>query len=183
MSIFRRLLAGATAGFVLLAALHTADAQQTTAAMRGDVEDLMGRPIANAAVMVTNTNTGAILPVTTSGTGIFNLSELPIGGPYTVRVEAPGFTPKTVEGVFLTLGETARVDIRLDQAPEQVVVIGTALATATETIETHGVASNFTAANIAEQPLVSRDFKEIIQQSPYAYIDPVGGGNTHLFRR
>jgi len=172
------MLCGASAGVALIAMLHSADAQQITSALRGNVVDPAGVPVPGAAITVTNTTTGANIPGVTGAGGIFNLSELQPGGPYTVHVEAQGFTPKTVEGVLLVVGETARVDIRLDQAPEQVVVVGSALTGATETIETHGVATTFTAQDIEQQPLVSRDFKEIIQQSPYAYIDPVGGGST-----
>lgn len=180
MRKFHSWLAGGSATFVLAAAVQIADAQQITSALRGAVVDQAGRPVTGAAITVTNTTTGSRSTATTTDGGIFNVPELLPGGPYTVRVEAPGFTPKNVEGVLLVLGETARVDIRVDQAPEQVFVVNSlaAGASATESIETHGVATTFTADNIEQQPLVSRDFKEILQQSPYAYIDPVGGGNT-----
>ena len=90
----------------------------TTSSMRGNVN------VGGAEVSVTYEPTGATKTTTASDNGNFSLSFLPVGGPYTVSVSAPGYGTETVGNVYLVLTETANVSVDLvsTSSVEEVVV-------------------------------------------------------------
>src|ERR1035438_4449538 len=78
---------------VLLAAfclLFAAQALAQEATVLGTVTDPSGAAVPNAAITVTNTDTGLSRSLTTNGDGQFVAPDLHIGK-YTVRAEAAGF--------------------------------------------------------------------------------------------
>ena len=174
------LACGVAVGALIVGGTNIVMAQQVSSAMRGQITGRDGAPVSGAAIAVTNTNTGATQTVTAGASGSFVLSNLPIGGPYTVRVDAAGYPGKTVRNIYLTLGETSNLSVSLaDQVSEEVVVTGQRdRSSAVAISEIHGVASSFNAKEISDTPTVDRDIKDIVQKTPYAYIDPVGGGSS-----
>ena len=71
----------------------------TTSGMRGTVN------VSGATVVAEHTPTGITKTTTTGSSGSFSLSFLPIGGPYTVKVSAPGYNSESIDGLFLNLGD------------------------------------------------------------------------------
>jgi outer membrane receptor for ferrienterochelin and colicin len=90
----------------------------TTSSLRGSVN------VGGAEVTVTNEATGITKTTTASGNGNFSLSFLPVGGPYTIEVRAPGYGTETVENIYLVLNETTNVSANLvsSSSVEEVVV-------------------------------------------------------------
>ena len=91
----------------------------TTSSMRGNVN------VGGAEVSVTFEPTGATKTTTASDNGNFSLSFLPVGGPYTVSVSAPGYGTETIGNVYLVLTETTSVSVDLvstSASVEEVVV-------------------------------------------------------------
>src|ERR1051325_9394531 len=75
---------------VVLVAVANALAQTQTGAIVGTVTDTSGSAVPNAAVTVTNVDTGGTTKTSTSSSGDYVVTPLPVGH-YTVTVEAPGF--------------------------------------------------------------------------------------------
>ena len=75
---------------VLVAALFTlatgAEAQETTASIRGTIVDAAGSPLAAAKVEVLDTRTGNIRSFTSNDDGVFLATRLSPGGPYILIV-------------------------------------------------------------------------------------------------
>ena len=90
----------------------------TTSSMRGNVN------VSGAEVSVTYEPTGATKTTTASDNGNFSLSFLPVGGPYTVSVSAPGYGTETLGDIYLVLTETTNVSVDLvsSSSVEEVVV-------------------------------------------------------------
>jgi len=90
--------------------------------------DPSGAVVRDAAVTVTNAQTGTRREATTGGEGSATIAALPLTGTYTVAVSKTGFAADEVEGVVLRAGETATVRVRLNvaAADSQVTVYGTA---------------------------------------------------------
>jgi hypothetical protein len=87
--------------------------------MRGNVN------VGGAEVSVTYEPTGATKTTIASDNGNFSLSFLPVGGPYTVSVRAPGDVTESVDNVYLVLSETTSVSVDLvssSSSVEEVVV-------------------------------------------------------------
>jgi hypothetical protein len=81
----------------------------------GTVVDQNGAAIANATVMITDKNTGAIRTVTTDSSGNYSVAGLQ-PGTYDVEVSAPGFKKTEVQGVAVQPGQIAATGVQLSVA-------------------------------------------------------------------
>ena len=96
----------------------------TTSGMRGSVN------VGGATIVAEHTPTGITKTTTAGNSGSFSLSFLPIGGPYTVKVSAPGYDSESINGLYLSLGDPLSfgVTLRSSSAADEVVVTGQAAA-------------------------------------------------------
>jgi Carboxypeptidase regulatory-like domain/TonB dependent receptor len=97
---------------VLWATLLPLPAQTTFGSITGTVSDPTGAVIPGIPVTVTNEGTGQQRQTTTSSTGVFNVSDLPVG-PYRIHVEAPGFSPFEQTGMTLNANQVIGLDVHL----------------------------------------------------------------------
>ena len=90
----------------------------TTSGMRGSVN------VPGATVVAEHTPTGITKTTTTGSSGSFSLSFLPIGGPYTVKVSAPGYNSESIDGLYLSLGDPLSFGVTLtsSSAADEIVV-------------------------------------------------------------
>src|ERR1700751_1833565 len=87
VSLAARIIVSAS---ILLLAVSAAMAQATTGTLRGTVADTNGAGVSNATVTVKNAATSDVKTSTTTGEGVFEVSNLQPGS-YTVTVEASNF--------------------------------------------------------------------------------------------
>jgi hypothetical protein len=102
-------LAVLLAVFFVLCAAH-ALAQEAT--IVGTVTDPSGAAVPNAAITVTNVETGQVRSLTSSGDGQFVVPDLHIGR-YSVRAQGAGFKVVEQKDVVLNVNDRARVDFKL----------------------------------------------------------------------
>ena len=90
----------------------------TTSGMRGTVN------VSGATVVAEHTPTGITKTTTSGSSGSFRLSFLPIGGPYTVKVTAPGYNSESIKGLYLNLGDPLSFGVTLtsSSAADEIVV-------------------------------------------------------------
>ena len=93
--------------FLLLAAGLCAQ----TAQIQGVVVDTSGSAVPEAAVKVTQTNTGAVRTVMSAADGNYVIAELPIG-PYRLEVSKDGFTTYVQTGIVLQVATNPTIDIQ-----------------------------------------------------------------------
>jgi hypothetical protein len=98
-----------------LAAVFQANAQSQAlnGQIEGTITDPNGAAVPNAPVTVRNIETGAERQVTTDENGVYRAPLLPLGT-WRITVEAPNFKRYVREGVTLTTGQTATVDLALE---------------------------------------------------------------------
>ena len=136
------------AGFILVSifSLNTVASNDTTSAVRGDVG------VSGATVVVTNVSTGVTKTTTADANGIFSIGNLKPGGPYKITISKSGYATESLNDVFLTVSETARLNVDLisNADIDEVVVTGsktatvqTSLAVTAQDIE--NIPSNWTA--------------------------------------
>src|SRR5688572_9961489 len=115
------------AAFLILAPTERLDAQVTTATFFGLVHDSSGAVVPGATVIATHQGTGVPREGITDARGEFVLSALP-NGPYSVRIEMPGFKSYRNEGITLAAGQTVRQTfvLELGTVEESVTVAGEA---------------------------------------------------------
>lgn len=90
-----------------------AQSQALNGQIEGTVLDQTGGAVPNAVVIVTNLETGAERQVTTDESGVYRVPLLPLGS-WRVTIESPNFKRYVREGVTLTTGQTATVNVTLE---------------------------------------------------------------------
>src|SRR5207249_1768280 len=103
-------------------------------------------------VKVINTATNATTDVVSSESGDYSAANLP-PGPYRIEASLTGFRSAKLEGIRLTAGTTARVDITLDLGAieESVTVIASSPLVSTEDAK---ITTNMSNESIDQLPLV-----------------------------
>jgi hypothetical protein len=86
--------------------------QNSRGSITGQITDPNGAILPHVAVIVLNTDTGAVSKVTTTSDGFYTAPSLQ-PGPYEVTVEANGFKKFTQSGIQLATQENATVNIKL----------------------------------------------------------------------
>ncbi len=168
-----KLLAGSAAAAALTAAIiQPADAQVTSAGIRGSVTSTDSAVISGATVTITDTRTGSKTTARTGSTGQFTARGLNVGGPYAVEITADGFRSTRINDVFLQLGETAdlafAIEASTDRTLDTIVITGSANQIVQTAI---GPNATFDLADLQDSPAINRDLRDIIAQDPRVYLD------------
>lgn len=121
-------------------ALFAFPALAQEATIVGTVTDPTGAAVANAAIKITNTDTGIARTISTGSDGQYAAPDLHIGH-YIVRAEAPGFKVIERKDLVLQVGDRTRVDFTLPvgNTKETVTVEANAVQVQTDTGEVSSV--------------------------------------------
>src|SRR3954453_21788922 len=87
--------------------------QDVRGLISGTVTDPQGAQVADASVIVTNTETSVSATLTTNSSGFYQAPSL-IPGPYRVSVEAPGFKKANRPNLVLAMRGELKIDIQLE---------------------------------------------------------------------
>jgi len=98
-----------------------AQAQASTADLRGTIADPNGAIVPGANVTARNAATGITRTVTTNDEGVYQIFSLP-PGEYEVSAEAATFKKVVISAVRLTVGQSAELPIKLEIGASDVIV-------------------------------------------------------------
>src|SRR5215813_5930889 len=151
-------------------------AQQATARLLGNILDPSAAAIGGATITVTNTATSQQRTVQSSAAGEYSIPLLPIGE-YNMRVDAPGFPPKSLQGIVLRVDQEARVDVTmsLGSTNETITVQAESPLLVTDSSSVGQVVENKAIVNM---PLNGRAFWQLAQLTPGAVFTPGGSDIT-----
>lgn len=173
-----KLLAASAAAIALSAGYAgSALAQAVTSTVRGVVTSPTGAPVPGAVVTVTDSRTGATRTVRTGANGQFSVSNLEVGGPYTVTVDSAEFRDERVEDLFVSLSDTAVLSFELDElssaaSGDEIVVVA---SRSVQTDVAIGPNSVFSEVELTNLPSIGRDIRDVIRLDPRVTIDPTNG--------
>jgi hypothetical protein len=154
-----------------------AQAQTVTATLEGRVSDATGAVLPKATVKAVNSSTGYTRTATTSETGDYQMSLLPVGS-YTVSAELKGFKTYSRQ-LTLQVGGTAAADFALTvgEVQQQVEVQGTSeAAEPTRTM----VSSVINETQIKSLPVNGRQFIDFALLAPGVAIGDTTSGSTDV---
>ncbi|MEM8547710.1 MAG: carboxypeptidase regulatory-like domain-containing protein, partial [Pseudomonadota bacterium] len=154
---------------------EAAQAQTTSADLRGSVSTEDGAPISGAEVQILHVPSGTTSIVTSTASGQFFSTGLRVGGPYQITVTADTYQGAQLENIFLQPGSQDPLRFALPAMAvdlDAIQVTGSRLAEAV--VLNNGVGSSFSARDIANQPTTDRDVIGTLLIDPLAQSDGVG---------
>lgn len=161
------LLVFVTAFLSLLSSITVAQTTVQSGSIVGTVSDQSGAAVANAKVVVTNTNTGQNTNLNTNAAGVYTTGAL-VPGVYNVKVSAKGFNTAS-ETLTVLVGNTSNGDVRLQVGQESttIEVQASQLQVNTEQATVQGVLN---ANQIESLPVNGRNFLDLAQLEPGVQI-------------
>ena len=168
-----------TAAFVfavLLGLVPRAATAQATGSIAGVISDESGAVLPGVTVEVTNTATGQLRTAVTGADGYYTVPLLQPGS-YEVKATLTGFKPILRKGNTVTVGDTARVDLKLTVGglEESVTVSGEA-----PLVETSHATLGITIdqQKVVDLPLNGRNFTQLGPLIPGVIAPPAGLGGA-----
>ncbi len=141
----------------------------TTAAMSGTITDGKGTTLPGATVIAVHTPTNTQYVAPTNSDGRFNIQNMRVGGPYTVRVTFVGFQDFTRTGINLTLAENFRLDVKLGEASTQLnEVTVTGRQNPVINADRTGAATTIQRQQIERLPTINRSLSDYTRLTPQA---------------
>ena len=158
----------------------SANAQGLFGTISGTLTDSSGAVVPNAAIRVTNTNTGVITRLTTNRDGVYSAGSLN-PGVYDIQAELAGFKTAVVKGVTLEVNANPKIDltIQVGQASESVSV---AAESALLQTQQSNVSQTVTTRQLQDLPVQSGAGRAVWNLVPLAagVTQQIGGGGYAL---
>jgi hypothetical protein len=145
-------------------------AQFETSEVLGTVRDASQKPVANAAVTLTNQDTGIEAKTNTDGNGNYDFFNVKVGR-YTVTAELTGFSKFSSPDINVEVNARQRVDavLQVGSVTDTVTVTSTASVVETDTSEHSQVIGT---QAIVELPLNGRDYASLALLATNVHVSP-----------
>lgn len=146
----------------------------------GTVKDATGAVVANASVIVTNTETNVVQPTKTTQAGDFTVPFVK-PGVYRVGVEVSGFEKAEVKDITVQVGQIARADVTLKPGASTETVSVSANPVSVDT-DSSSIGEVITERQVLDLPMQDRSFGSLLLLAPGATTtvtnDPSGIGTV-----
>ena len=147
-------------------------AQITTSAIKGVVSDDIG-PLFGASVTAKHLPTGTTSGAVSQENGHYILTNLRVGGPYTLSISYVGYKTVEFSDVYLELGKTTNIDVQMvsesTELDEVVIKIG---KDNTFSSDRTGADTNVGSRELTSLPSISRS------QADFTRLDPASSGGS-----
>ena len=161
--------------FLLVGALSSQ--AQFSSILEGTITDPAGAVIPAVEVVVEDIDTGTIRTVETSGAGRYRATALAASS-YRVTVSTEGFQTYVQQRVTLEVAQTTTLNIQLELGATTETVSVTSEAPLIETGEAK-VSGQIEQMEVADLPLVGRNFMTLVVLTPGVVGLPSGGGQAY----
>jgi len=154
----------------------------TTAAMSGIVMDSKGQSLSGANVVAVHEPSGTRYGAASRASGAFNIPNMKIGGPYTVTAGFLGYKKQEAKDVYLSLGQTVRLDFRLVE--EAITVEGVQVTAERDEVlnsDRTGAATYIKAEQVTELPSIKRSTRDLTRLDPRSDGNFSFGGRNWLY--
>jgi hypothetical protein len=151
----------------------------TTAFINGKVVDEKGEGIPGATVVAVHEPSGSQYATATLNDGRFNLPNVRIGGPYTIKASFVGTKDQTLENLFLSLGQTYTANFELaENSTELQEVVVSGLKDPIFNSDRTGAGTNITSSQLSNMPTLSRNFTDMTRLVPQSSGTSFAGRNN-----
>jgi len=150
-------------------------AQTTQASIFGVITGQDKKPIPGASVQARNNSTGFTTRTVTDKEGKYTFKELPLGGPYAVKVIYMGYSEQTMSVLMLNFGDAVRANAEMQEASQNlkaVEVVGTGLQ---NKVKNFGASTEISAKTMNQLPINGRNFSNLMDLSPLSRGNGIAG--------
>ncbi|QNK64011.1 TonB-dependent receptor [Pedobacter sp. PAMC26386] len=153
---------------IIVGLVTSVNAQITTASMTGVVKDSKG-PLPSASIKAIHIPTGTIYITTSNNDGRFTITNMKVGGPYTVYITFIGFQSMKYHNLNLKLGGSYPLNTELSDGAKQLSdVVITANKSKIINSSRTGPATNVSQEQIEHLPAISRSITDLTKLNPLA---------------
>ncbi|MCW3092710.1 MAG: outer rane receptor for ferrienterochelin and colicin [Ferruginibacter sp.] len=152
------------------------NAQVTTSSMNGTVKGSHETELIGATIKAVHTPTGTVYTTPTRKGGVFYISNMNPGGPYTVTISSVGYKTLTREGINLSLGETLNQTFELVESASSLTEVVVSSTRALPTSGKGGSQVSVGRDKMANLPTIGRTIQDFVRFVPQAKITAADGG-------
>ena len=147
----------------------------TTSAITGEVTDETGMPLPGANLVAVHEPTGTNYATITDLDGNFRISNMRIGGPYSITVTYVGKETINLDNISLQLGNTEKFEFLMKDSSNELdeVVISASKSDVFDSGKT-GTETNISLREIQSLPTATRDIADFIRKTPQAQVGEDG---------
>jgi len=165
-------------GFICLFTNFVLGQGGTTSSVTGRIASEEGEPLPAANVVIVHEPSGSNYGGVSDSEGYYRLPNMNVGGPYTLKVSFLGYHPYEMRDIYLSLGQTLNVNIKLTEESvtlKEVSIVGSVNSeyqifdgnrTGAETV----VGSD----QINSLPTIGRDLTDFTRLTPQASVGDEG---------
>lgn len=167
----------------LLFTFYQVSAQDALGKFSGKILDgaIGNSALEGATIIVTNESTGFKTGVMSDKNGLFMIDDLPLGGPYTLRITFVGYAEKVIRGYTLNMRDHIVIpDVVLSTeatALNEIVVKGFSYKSSRDRI---GAAVKLDSSIMNRMPTASRNYQELAQLSPLTRGTNISGARGNM---
>jgi len=159
---------------LLVACLSLYGQGVTRSSMNGKITDVSGESLIGANVQAIHQPTGTFYGNSSDVEGLYRISNMRVGGPYTVTISYTGYEDLVQENIFIRLGKPSKIDAQLSETAislDEVVVAADRYYAG----QSSGTSTDINAEDIDLMPTLNRDLNDFTRLTPQAK-ESFGGG-------
>lgn len=150
-------------------------AQVTTSSINGRILELENEPLLGATIVAVHTPTGTTYGTTTDIDGYYRISNMRVGGPYTITFTYVGKKEEKLENIYLELGESEKINLQMvDQTNALDEVVINAVRNGVFDSGKTGPETNVSQREINTMPSVTRGIDDFLRKTPQAQVGENG---------
>lgn len=144
-------------------------AQVTNSSIKGIVTDTKGGGLPGATIVATHTPSGTTYGTASVADGRYTIPGMRIGGPYSVKISFVGYKEQTIDGIYLSLGTAADVNVKLvEESAELQEIVVSADRNDIFSSDRTGAATSFDRNMLNTTPTIDRTVNSIIRYNPFS---------------
>jgi len=155
----------------------------TTASINGVVTDGKA-PVPGATVVLTHVPTGTVYSAITRANGRYNLINVKVGGPYSLKISYVGFNPFVRDNITLSIGQDEAINAKMEDSATDLNQVNV-VASQGKVINSSrtGARETITRAQIDALPTINRSLSDFTKLTPSASsTSPMSfGGRSSTF--
>ncbi len=153
---------------LLLVALFTDSilAQSHRGELKGVIVDQNKQTIIGAAIQLRNESTGFATGTISNENGEYYIKQIPLGGPYSIRVSFIGFGDQEKSGYTINQGDVITVNFELAEESFEVETVEVVANSLKNTVNVVGGTTSVTTQDLNRLPVNGRNFSTLIDISP-----------------